>query len=115
MTALGLSSGPRGSRWTSLVARRRPPRLAEILKQKSGVFLFEFHWLKSSGDKGHHVIVINCDLRLVFCNTIGVLPFSLSDADNGKWNVRESLKTHTTVAKVFRIVNVIRVWRILSV
>jgi len=92
--------------------KKNPPRLQQVLGQNAGVFLYEFHWLKSSGEKGWHVIGVNCDLRLVFCNTLGVLPFTY--CGNGKWKQRESKETHDAIAKEFRIVNTTRVYRLLE-
>ena len=60
----------------------------------------------------HHVVAVNCDLRLVFCNTLGALPFTLAK-EPGKWMQNESDETHDNVAARFRIARVTRVWRIL--
>ena len=42
-----------------------------------------------AGDTDDHTIAVNCDLRLVFCNTFGAVPFSLSDNEKGEWRVNE--------------------------
>ena len=94
--------------------KKKPPHLQQILKQKGGVFLFEFHWYRSNAERGHHVIVVNCHLRLVFCNTLGAIPFTLG-TDLRLSNVHETPSTHDNVAKQFHIANVTRVWRMLEV
>jgi hypothetical protein len=90
----------------------RPPKLQRVLKQRSGVYLAEFHWINKEGERNHHVVAVNCDLRLVFCNTLGALPFSLAGAV-GKWLVRESDETHDHIAERFHISMETRVWRVL--
>jgi len=84
-----------------------------MLKQRSGVYLVEFHWSNASDEEDFHVIAVNCHLRLVFCNTLGALPFSLGAA-RGKVLEHESDATHDNVAARFRITCVTRVWRVLS-
>ena len=90
-----------------------PPRLQRVLEQKCGVFLVEFHWTNSSGAKNHHVVAVNCNIRLVFCNTLGALPFTLGK-EMGKLLINESDKTHDNVASRFRIASITRVWRVLQ-
>ena len=90
----------------------RVPKLQSVLKQRHGVFLVEFHWSNKAGERNDHVVAVNCDLRLVFCNTLGALPFSLAGS-MGKWLQRESAETHDHVARRFHIVRVTRVWRVL--
>ena len=88
------------------------PKLQRVLKQKRGVYLVKFHWINKEGERNHHVIAVNCGLRLVFCNTLGALPFTLADKV-GKWNERETAATHDNVARRFHIQSVTRVWRVL--
>ena len=52
---------------------------------------------------------------MVFCNTLGALPFTLADSLAGKWLTRESDATHNNVARRLRIKCVTRVWRVLQV
>jgi hypothetical protein len=96
----------------SVGGKKSPPKLQRVLKQKRGVFLVEFHWTTSKGERAHHVVAVNCDLRLVFCNTLGALPFTLAKG-LGKWMQNESDETHDNLAVRFRIACVSRVWRIL--
>ena len=93
-------------------SKAAPPKLQRVLKQKRGVYLVEFHWINKEGERNHHVIAVNCGLRLVFCNTLGALPFTLADKV-GKWNERETAATHDNVARRFHIQSVTRVWRVL--
>lgn len=58
------------------------------------------------------MVSINCDVRLVFCNTLGALPFSLAGAV-GKWLQRESDESHDNVVKRFHVSMETRVWRVL--
>ena len=93
-------------------SKAAPPKLQRVLKQKRGIFLVEFHWINKEGERNHHVIAVNCGLRLVFCNTLGALPVTLADKV-GKWNERETAATHDNVASRFHIQSVTRVWRVL--
>ena len=54
-------------------SKAAPPKLKRVLKQKRGVYLVEFHRFNKEGERDHHVVAVNCDLRLVFCNTRGAL------------------------------------------
>ena len=51
------------------------------MQQREGVYLAEFYWMKRipGGTNNHewnyHVVAINCNLRIVMCNTFGVIPF----------------------------------------
>ena len=46
---------------------------------------------------------VNCDWRYVFCNTLGIIPFSwTSDA--------ESEATHQAVVDAFRLRSITRIW-----
>ena len=107
LKSLGFALDPIGG-------KKKPPHLQQILKQKGGVFLFEFHWRRLNAERGHHVIVVNCHLRLVFCNTLGAIPFTLG-TERCRYNVHETPSTHDNVANQFHIVNVTRVWRMLEV
>ena len=82
-----------------------------MLGQESGVFLVEFRWNKSSTggsrDGSWHVVALNCDQRRVFCNTLGVVPFQTSKAN-------ESASTHDEVAAIFHVRSVNAVWRVLE-
>ena len=93
-------------------SKSAPPKLQRVLKQTRGIYLVEFHWFNKEGERNHHVIAVNCTLRLVFCNTLGALPFTLADKV-GKWNERETVATHDNVARRFHIQSVTRVWRVL--
>ena len=107
-------------------------RLPELLGQMRGLYLVEFFW-QHNGASDHHVIAglklllldapprnqpanayidahllpfccaVNCDRRLVFCNAIGVVPFS-----NGAH--AESEETHKAAAGWWHIVSLARVW-----
>lgn len=101
----------RGCVLEAIGPKDRLPKLQTVLKQNSGVFLVEFHWMNGT-DKNHHVIAVNCDLRYVYCNTLGAIPFSLAK-EEGKFLARESEETHERVAKLFRVQSITRVWRIL--
>ena len=85
-----------------------------ILSQATGVFLVEFYWrinrdmLKkkckvTASTSNWHVMVVNCDWRLIFCNTLGIIPFS--DVYS-----KESEHSHETVAKRFHINFIHKVW-----
>ena len=100
----------RGHLLRPIGTKAQPPTLQRVLKQTHGVFLVEFHWVNKEGEQNHHVVAVNCDLRLVFCNTLGALPFSL--AKDG-WNEREKAATHDHVARRFHLDAVTRVWRVL--
>ena len=82
-------------------------QLHTLFNFTSGVFLVEFFWrfqLKSGAMASDwHVIAVNCDRRLVFCNTLGVIPF-----DNGL--SKESEATHRAVENYFHIRSVNYVW-----
>ena len=93
-------------------SKAAPPKLQRVLKQKRGVYLVEFHWINKVGERNHHVIAVNCGLRLVFCNTLGALPFTLAE-EEGRWLRNESVETHNTIAKRFHVSQVTRVWRVL--
>jgi hypothetical protein len=90
--------------------KKAVPTLQRVLKQRRGVFLVEFYWVNSEGESAHHVVAVNCDLRLIFCNTLGALPFTLA---GDEWLERESDATHVNVARRFRVRGITRVWRIL--
>ena len=92
-------------------AKRRPPSFATVLAQRRGVFLVEFYWRTNDAGAGReadwHVVAVNCDQRRVWCNAAGVLPFAMGKA-------RESAKTHAELLSHLHVVNVTRVWRILT-
>ena len=88
------------------------PKVKTLLKQRSGLFLVEYQWINSAGKRDHHVIAINCMLRLVFCNTLGAIPFTL--AADGRWLLRESAATHASVARRLCVRSETRVWRVLQ-
>jgi len=88
------------------------PKVKTLLKQRSGLFLVEYQWINSAGKRDHHVIAINCMLRLVFCNTLGAIPFTL--AADGRWLLRESAATHASVARRLCVKSETRVWRVLQ-
>jgi hypothetical protein len=96
----------------SIGGKAHPPKLQRVLKQRRGVYLVEFHWINKAGERNHHVVAVNCDLRVVFCNTLGALPFSLA-REVGKWLQRGSDETHDNIAERFHVSMVTRVWRIL--
>ena len=50
-------------------SKAKLPKLQRVLQQRRGVFLVEFHWSNKEGERNHHVVAVNCNLRLVFCNT----------------------------------------------
>ena len=84
-----------------------PPTMVQVLGFDSGVFLVEFFWRrKETNAQDWHVVAVNCDMRRVFCNTLGVIPFN-----NGLAN--EAEKTHLAVSAHLRVVSVMRVWRVL--
>ena len=87
--------------------KKTPAKFACILQQKRGVYIVEYFWKnKESGEKNWHVVAVNCCQRRVFCNTLGVLPFSMMKA-------RESKATHAALVKALCVINVTRVWRVL--
>ena len=92
--------------------KAHPPTLQRVLQQRRGVFLVEFHWSNKEGETNDHVIAVNADLRVVFCNTLGALPFSLA-ARESNWLARESSDTHDHIAARFHLVCVTRVWMVL--
>ena len=94
-------------------SKSAPPKLQTVLKQTRGIYLVEFHWFNKEGENNHHVVAVNCGLRVVFCNTLGALPFTLADKV-GKFKDRETTSTHDNVAHRFHITSVTRVWRVLS-
>ena len=57
-------------------SKSAPPKLQTVLKQTRGIYLVEFHWFNKEGENNHHVVAVNCGLRVVFCNTLGALPFT---------------------------------------
>jgi hypothetical protein len=64
------------------------------------------------GPQVAHAVAVNCNLRVVFCNTLGGLPFSLAEK-TGKFMLAETAKTHDFVAADrFKIRRVTRVWRV---
>ena len=88
--------------------------LVFYMGQASGVFIVEFYWrinrdlqkkkcTVESKSSNWHVIVVNCDWRLIFCNTLGIIPFSDVYA-------RESEFSHHTVANRFHINFINKVW-----
>ena len=107
--------------------------LQTLLSQKSGTFLLEFYWRKGLQPKkclsDFHVITgashtalktqtilcctsnkwrllcaVNCDRRYIFCNTLGIIPFSYVEDE-------ESAETHRKICQcVFFIRSAHRVW-----
>ena len=89
--------------------------LPSLLCQASGLFLVEFYWrLRDDGTTGDgrtsnwHVVVVNCDWRLIFCNTLGVIPFT--DTMN-----KESSFSHTKVSRRFHVNHIFKVWTVFKV
>ena len=97
-----------------------PPHMQEIMKQRRGVWLAEFFWEKQvaqSSDQrsrstisNFHTVAINCDLRIVLCNTLGVIPFSYNGGDLEHLPKAESVETHDAVAKLFSVREMCHVW-----
>ena len=77
--------------------------MVEILGLDSGVFFVEFYWTKADA-RDYHAVAVNCGQRRIFCNTLGVVPFSA-----GKNHRSE--KTHEAAVAHFHIRNVYRVYR----
>ena len=50
-----------------------------------------------------YVSAVNCDWRLVFCNTLGIIPFKFQDSV-------ESAASHKQLEKMFYIRSLERVW-----
>ena len=90
-----------------------PPRLDQVLKQKSGVWIVDFVWNNTEGNGVAHAVAVNCDLRLVFCNTLGALPFSLAETP-GSYLLGETAATHKNVATRLGLRVVTRVWQVLK-
>ena len=59
-----------------------------------------------------HTLAVNCYLRIVFCNALGAIPFSLGD-DLKSCLERESAVTHDNVARLFMVKRVVRITRML--
>jgi hypothetical protein len=85
------------------------PSLEQVLKQKSGVYIVEFQWGDSSVA---HTIAVNCNLRLVFCNTLGAVPFTLAGKTDSCLE-RETAMTHANITKRFGVRRITRVWQVL--
>ena len=89
--------------------------MQEIMKQRRGVWLAEFFWQKQvaqspdhrimSTISNFHTVAVNCDLRIVLCNTLVVIPFSYNGGDLEHLPKAESVETHNAVAKLFSICN----------
>jgi hypothetical protein len=96
--------------------KTNPPSLEQVLKQESGVWIVQFRWdrTKSCGsiESVDHAVAVNCDLRLVFCNTLGALPFTLAE-EQGKLKQGETAKTHKRVAARLGLRAVRSVWQVL--
>merc|ERR1712185_461777 len=60
--------------------QKRWPSMAEVLGYESGVFFVEFYWKKPGELSDFHVVAVNCDQRMVFCNTLGRIPFARTAA-----------------------------------
>lgn len=84
------------------------PSLEQVLKQKNGVYIVEFTW----GDSVAHTIAVNCNLRLVFCNTLGAVPFTLAGKTDSCLE-RETAMTHANITKRFGVRRITRVWQVL--
>jgi len=81
---------------------KRNPSMVMVMGQPQGRYLFEFGWNKPKA-RDYHVACIDCDNRVVLCNTLGVVPFRYN-------NIRESQGTHRAVSSLFFIQSVTRVW-----
>ena len=93
--------------------KKQPPTFRRVLQQRRGVFLVEFYWRKSDG-ADWHVVAVNCCQRRVWCNALGVVPFSLKKrGDAFDVLLKESAKTHDAVIEQLHLVNVCRVWQVL--
>lgn len=82
-------------------------KLESILQQANGIFLVEFYWRKTfsvGNTNDWHVIAVNCDRRLIFCNSLGVIPFANTSTK------KESAETHALVAKYFCIRSINSLW-----
>ena len=82
-----------------------------FMQQAGGVFVVEFYWRKQLADRvpshNWHVIVVNCDWRMVFCNTLGAIPFS----DIFR---KESKESHAKVSSRFSIQTINKVWGVFT-
>ena len=89
--------------------KKHPPKMKQVLQQRSGVFLVEFYWRKrvdAEVASNWHVVAVNCDQRRVWCNALGVLPFTMMKA-------KETPATHAELLSHLHVLNVTRVWRVL--
>ena len=80
--------------------------MTEVLGFDSGVFFVEFFW-KKPGARDFHVVAVNCDQRMVYCNTLGRIPFSATKTN-------ESVKTHAEVVADLHVRGMCRVWRVVK-
>jgi hypothetical protein len=87
------------------------PSLGQVLKQKSGVWIVQFNW-DNKGVSVRHTVAVNCYLRLVFCNTLGALPFALAEK-HGSFLRAETAATHDRVTARLGVKMVTRVWHLL--
>jgi hypothetical protein len=85
---------------------RKQPRMQDLLSQPRGIFLMELFWQKvqANGERkcDYHAVVVNCDRRVVLCNTLGVVPFTAGRAV-------ESEQSHMEAIRLFHVRRVVSV------
>ena len=81
------------------------------MAQEAGVYLVEYQWRTNQGQNMYHCVYLNCNLRVVFCNTLGAVPYRLSWFNPPSLSdFAETQKTHAQVCKVFKVRTVRNVW-----
>ena len=92
-------------------AKGQAPSFQTVLGQQSGCWLIEFRWADAGGGN-YHVVLVNCCLRVVLCNTLGAIPFNYAKGctDPMQLPKAESAETHTAVARLFKVANMLNVW-----
>jgi hypothetical protein len=125
--------------------RQKPPTIEAVLAQMGGVFLLEFYWEKGAyvgrfaSLRDWHVIAIDCNSRVAWCNELGLLPFGcvagttplssrvqrppLCECDGASVPAllrmsldderKESAGTHRELLECLHLRSVIRAWEVL--
>ena len=80
------------------------PKMEQLMQARGKLFIVEYVYPVSTKDAhDYHVIGVDTDVRAVFCNTLGVLPFSL------KAKTRETQATRRGVIGMLKVLHVLKV------
>ena len=89
-------------------SRGAVPQMEALMCQSGKLFIVEYVWNKSNKGEtpewDYHVVGVDTQVRAVFCNTVGILPFL--------WKNKraETESTHRKVVEQLRVHRVLKVW-----